>query len=112
MIINGKDITFRFNIRATKKIAELCPNRDLQQIDKLFDREDLTEFLDVIGQIAIAMSLNHDNKEPLTEEDIEEMDFSDLAELQSELLLQMRRDRGGHVETTAKKKAETASSSD
>ncbi len=107
MKINGKDIKFHLNIRATKRIAALCPNRDIQQIDKLFDREDLVEFLDVIAEIAVAMSLNSDNPEPLTADDIEELDFNELSELQNEMIAQFITDRGGHVQTEAiKKKAE------
>lgn len=106
MVINGRDITFRMNIRATKKIAGMCPNRDLTKIEILFDQEDLVRFLDNLTEIAIAMSMNSANETPLTASEIEELDISDLNLLTQELRANFRRDRGTNVEIQEVKKNE------
>lgn len=112
MQINGKDITFRLNLRATKRIANLCPNRDISQIDKLFNDDDFVQLVENIEEIAIAMSLNKENEQPLTEEDIEDLDVTELSALTDELRDQFRADRGTNVETTPiKKKGAKASGS-
>lgn len=104
MKINGKDITFHLNLRATKDIAVLCPNRDLTQVDKLFERNDTADFIDNITNIAVAMSKNRENEEPLTAEDVEELDILQLNELVTELRNQFRADRGTNVKTQPIKK--------
>lgn len=112
MQINGKEITFRLNIRATKRIANLCPNRDISQVDKLFNDSDYFNLIENIEEIAIAMSLNKENEQPLTAEEIEEMDITELSKLTDHLKAQFGRDRGTNVETTPiKKKDEKASES-
>lgn len=104
MIINGKNIEFHFNLTASKEIAVLCPGRDLTQIDKLFAAEDSYDFIDNMILIAIAMSKNKQNPEPLTEEDMNELEFEDLTDLVTELRSQFRRDKKTTVETQPIKK--------
>lgn len=109
MLINGKEIHFHFNIRASKRIAALCPGRDLTHIDEIFDRTDFVVFMENMSELAIAMSLNKENKEPLTEEDIDELDIQELNILVDELQKNFREDKATTVETVQiKKKAEEA----
>lgn len=112
MNINGKDITFHLNLRATRDIAVLCPGRDLTQVDKLFASNDMADMIDNIVEIAVAMSKNKANEEPLTAEDVEEMDLTELNALMDEIQKQFNADRGTNVETQPiKKKAEKANGS-
>lgn len=111
MLINGKDIHFRFNLRASKRIAALCPGRDLTHVGEIFDRSDFVEFLDNMAELAIAMSLNKENEEPLTREDFEELSFAELNDLVDKLQIQFGIDRQTTVETQPiKKKAVKAES--
>lgn len=107
MQINGREVTFRLNIRATKRIANLCPNRDISQIDKLFNDNDFANLIENIEEIAIAMSLNKENKKPLTAEELEDMDISELTVLTDELRTRFGIDRGTNVETKPIKKKGT-----
>lgn len=110
MKFGDREITFIMNIRATKEIAALCPGRDISKIDQLFDREDLVEFLDNLTKIAIAMSRNKQNEKPLTAEDIEELDITEMNELTQELRANFIRDKGTNVSVESIKKNEDEAS--
>lgn len=107
MLINGKDITFHLNIRASKRIAALCPGRDITHIDEIFNRTDFVEFMDNMVELAVAMSLNKDNEQPLTADDLEELDITELNNLVEELQRQFRADKQTTVETQPIKKKDT-----
>ena len=110
MEINGKEVTFRMNIRAAKRIAALCPGRDLTKIDTLFAQDDLVKFLENLTEIAIAMSMNSSNDTPLTAEEVEELDITDMNNIAQELRNNFVRDRETVVETTPTKKNEVKDS--
>lgn len=106
MKIGDRDITFRMNLRATKSVAALCPNRDLTRMMELFDRSDMVEFLDTMTEIAIAMSMNKANDKPLTAEEVADLDISDLNQLIAELRSAFVRDKQTNVDTVDVKKNE------
>lgn len=87
--VNNKVYGLEFNIRASRRLAKLCPNGDLTRIGEIFDDVAYNQALDIVITAAVAMSEGYEGKQaflnkdytphPLTEEDF---DFLDPGEIQ------------------------------
>lgn len=121
MLIHGKEYGFRFTVGASIKIAKLCPQGKLENMDLMLSAS-TAETLEFIAKMAVAMNEGYrmhkafaadvttpdfDAAGPaLTEEMILSLDATQLGELEESLLSVQKKDSKTTVEAApAKKKA-------
>ncbi len=101
MTINGKEVHFKATIRALREIAKMCPDGDINQAEKLFDGATA----DVLDNSVKFVSLLSNGT--LTEDDLLDLDFSELAEVQAAAVAAFKNDQKGEIHVEPKKEKAT-----
>ena len=108
MFIFGREVGLAVTVGASIKLARLCPDNDLTKIDSLL-KGGLTDTLENVMKMAVIMSEAYELKQahilpdyepnPLTEEELEALDMSELGELMAEVRSAMARDGAQQINT-------------
>lgn len=96
MLIHGREIHFLLTVGATRKIARLCPDNDIQNISLIFEAKDTDKMIDVLATLSQAMSEGYESQKkyldpsyephPLTIEEVMTLTIQELTSLQEELM--------------------------
>lgn len=96
MLIHGREVHFLLTVGATKKIARLCPDNDIQNISLIFEAKDTDKMIDTLAALAEAMSEGYEKQQkyinpsyepqPLTQEEVLSLTINELSDLQNELM--------------------------
>lgn len=122
MLIHGKEYGFRFTVGASIKIAKLCPEGKIENMDAMLNAP-IAELLEFLAKMAVIMNEGYrmqkafaaDVTAPdfeaggaaVTEELILSLDTNQMKELTETLLSMQKKDSKTTVEAvSAKKKAE------
>lgn len=122
MFIHGRDVHFLLTVGATKKIARLCPDNDIQNISLVFEAKDTDKMIDTLAALAEAMSEGYEKQQkyinpsykpqPLTQEEVLSLTINELSDLQNELMNEigagMATDVDAEPEKTKLKKTDEA----
>lgn len=101
MTVNGKEVHFKATIRALREIAKMCPEGDINNAEKLFTGATA----DVLDNTVRFVSLLSGGV--LTEDDLLDLDVSELAEVQSAAVSAFRGDQNGEIRVESKKEKAT-----
>ena len=122
MLIHGREVHFLLTVGATKKIARLCPDNDIQNISLIFEAKDTDKMIDTLAALAEAMSEGYEKQQkyinpsykpqPLTQEEVLSLTINELSDLQNELMNEigagMATDVDAEPEKTKLKKTDEA----
>lgn len=122
MLIHGREVHFLLTVGATKKIARLCPDNDIQNISLVFEAKDTDKMIDTLAALAEAMSEGYEKQQkyinpsyepqPLTQEEVLSLTINELSDLQNELMNEigagMATDVDAEPEKTKLKKTDEA----
>ena len=96
MLVHGREVHFLLTVGATKKIARLCPDNDIQNISLVFEAKDTDKMIDTLAALAEAMSEGYEKQQkyinpsyepqPLTQEEVLSLTINELSDLQNELM--------------------------
>lgn len=96
MLIHGREVHFLLTVGATKKIARLCPDNDIQNISLIFEAKDTDKMIDTLAALSEAMSEGYEKQQkyinpsyepqPLTQEEVLSLTINELSDLQNELM--------------------------
>ena len=96
MLVHGREVHFLLTVGATKKIARLCPDNDIQNISLIFEAKDTDKMIDTLAALAEAMSEGYEKQQkyinpsykpqPLTQEEVLSLTINELSDLQNELM--------------------------
>ena len=96
MLIHGREVHFLLTVGATKKIARLCPDNDIQNISLVFEAKDTDKMIDALAALSEAMSEGYEKQQkyinpsyepqPLTQEEVLSLTINELSDLQNELM--------------------------
>lgn len=96
MLIHGREVHFLLTVGATKKIARLCPDNDIQNISLIFEAKDTDKMIDTLVVLAEAMSEGYEKQQkyinpsyepqPLTQDEVLSLTINELSDLQNELM--------------------------
>lgn len=96
MIIHGREVHFLLTVGATKKVARLCPESDIQNVGLIFEGKSTEKMIDVIAELSEAMSEGYEENQqyivpgyepkPVTAKEIMTLTINDLSALQEELM--------------------------
>lgn len=102
MVIHGKERGFKLTVGASRKISQLCPDKDIKNIGKLFEAADTTQMIDYIAVICSALSEGYEMMQKFTQPDyvpdvltIEEilaLGVNEISALQDEMMKTLQRD--------------------
>lgn len=109
MKIHGRDIGLRFTCGASSRVASLCPENDISRLGELFgEGKDIVKMMEIIMALVEALNegyeLNRKYEEPgyepnpITREELETLDMTQLMGLQDELIQVMTGDSKGEIE--------------
>lgn len=121
MFIHGRDVHFLLTVGATKKIARLCPDNDIQNISLIFEAKDTDKMIDTLAVLAEAMSEGYEKSQkylnqsyephPLTADEVLCLTIQELTDLQNELMNEigvgMKTDVDAEPEKSKLKKTDT-----
>lgn len=122
MVVHGRECGFRFTIRASIEVAELCPDKDLSRMGELFENasyEDMTakiaKFAAILSRAneeAVAYDGSRKPENPLSEDEIMTLTNEEFMAVQEEIFKSYGKDtaRAVEVEPSKKNKAEEAGS--
>ena len=122
MLVHGREVHFLLTVGATKKIARLCPDNDIQNIGLIFEAKDTDKMIDTLAALAEAMSEGYEKQQkyinpsykpqPLTQEEVLSLTINELSDLQNELMNEigagMATDVDAEPEKTKLKKTDEA----
>jgi hypothetical protein len=122
MLIHGREVHFLLTVGATKKIARLCPDNDIQNISLIFEAKDTDKMIDTLAALAETMSEGYEKQQkyinpsykpqPLTQEEVLSLTINELSDLQNELMNEigagMATDVDAEPEKTKLKKTDEA----
>lgn len=122
MLIHGREVHFLLTVGATKKIARLCPDNDIQNISLVFEAKETDKMIDTLAALAEAMSEGYEKQQkyinpsykpqPLTQEEVLSLTINELSDLQNELMNEigagMATDVDAEPEKTKLKKTDEA----
>ena len=122
MLIHGREVHFLLTVGATKKIARLCPDNDIQNIGLIFEAKYTDKMIDTLAALAEAMSEGYEKQQkyinpsykpqPLTQEEVLSLTINELSDLQNELMNEigagMATDVDAEPEKTKLKKTDEA----
>lgn len=122
MLIHGREVHFLLTVGATKKIARLCPDNDIQNISLIFEAKDTDKMIDTLAALSEAMSEGYEKQQkyinpsyepqPLTQEEVLSLTINELSDLQNELMNEigagMATDVDAEPEKTKLKKTDEA----
>lgn len=96
MLIHGREVHFLLTVGATKKIARLCPDDDIQNISLIFEAKNTDKMIDTLAALSEAMSEGYEKQQkyinpsyepqPLTQEEVLSLTINELSDLQNELM--------------------------
>lgn len=96
MQIHGREVHFLLTVGATRKIAKLCPDNDIQNIGLIFEAKDTDKIIDTIAELSVAMSEGYETQQkylspgyepnPLSKEEVYSLTITELTQLQNELM--------------------------
>ncbi len=99
MVIHGREIHFLLTVGATRKIARLCPDNEIQNIGLVFEAKDTEKIIDTIAELSAAMSEGYESQQkylhpgyepnPLTKEEVLTLTIKELTDLQEELMTEI-----------------------
>lgn len=102
MLIHGKERGFKLTVGASRKISQLCPDKDIKNIGKLFQTADTTQMIDYISIICASLSEGYEmmqkfsqkdyEMDPLTVEEILSLGIDEISLLQDEMMATLERD--------------------
>lgn len=114
MIIHGRECGFRFTVRASLELAELCPEKDLSRVGELLDGKPYSEIVEVIMKMAIIFNKADEEAiafagggkpgKIITQEEMLVMTSEEFATLQNEVLKAYGVDSARTVEVEPSKK--------
>lgn len=122
MIIHGKERGFRFTIRASIEMAELCPDKDISRMGELLDGKSFQEMALQVAKLAIIMNKadeeavayegTRERIEPITEDEMMTLTTEEFTAVQQEIFKAYGADttRTVEVEPSKKNGAEEAES--
>lgn len=122
MLIHGREVHFLLTVGATKKIARLCPDNDIQNISLIFEAKNTDRMIDTLAALSEAMSEGYEKQQkyinpsyepqPLTQEEVLSLTINELSDLQNELMNEigagMATDIDAEPEKTKLKKTDEA----
>ena len=113
MKIHGKERNFCMTVGAAKRIAKLCPEGKLENLNVVMGTGNTVEMVDKVTEILVILNEGYESKrayeEPgytpdvLTVEELEALEIQELTKLQTEALRTMRRDQKPDVEVGQEK---------
>lgn len=116
MIIHGRECGFRFTIRASIEVAELCPDKDLSRMGELFEGKSygdmamqtakLAAILSKANEEAVAYDGSREPAKPLTEDEMLTLTQEEFQAVQAEVLKAYGADTARTVEVEPSKKNE------
>ena len=96
MTINNREVHFMLTVGTTRRVARLCPDNDIQNIGLIFEGASTDKIIDVIAELATAMSEGYESRQkfsnpsyegrPLDKEEVLCMTMEELEALQKELM--------------------------
>lgn len=96
MELHGREVHFLLTVGATKAIAKLCPDGDIQNIGLIFADKATDKMIDVIAELAAAMSEGYENQQkyikkdyepnPVSKEEVMTLTIPELEILQEDLM--------------------------
>lgn len=108
MEIHGKERNFCMTIGAAKKIAAICPEGDIKNLDVMLTSGNTVEVVDKVAQLMVFLNEGYELKrsfeqpgytpDVLTLEELETLEIQDLQRLQVEAIRTIRRDQKPDVE--------------
>ena len=116
MIIHGREIGLRLTLGAALEIAKLTPHGSIDEIGEVLGAGSFAEQLDLIMRFVAAMSNGYEAarafeepgyaKRPLTYEELQTLDMSELRTLQHAAFAAFSQDTKTEVEVEESKKEE------
>lgn len=97
MKINGRDVTFKATIRAVITVAELCPDKDINRVQELFNGMDASTLHASVKVIAALANGT------LTEDEILGLDVNELQTVLDAAMSAFKCDQKPTVEVLVKK---------
>lgn len=108
MKIHGKDRYFAMTIGAAKKIAKLCPEGKLENLNIMLSGGSTVDVVDKVTELLVILNEGYENKKAyetpgytpdvLTIEELETLELEELKKLQAEALKTVKKDQKPDVE--------------
>lgn len=112
-IYKGHEIHFKMTVGASIEIARLCPDGDISRVSEIFDQNHFAKTMENTAKFIVALHRGARRAEDgrdaelyLTEDDIYNMDVSEVQELQLAAVAAFRRDGKTEVEIKPAKNGE------
>lgn len=113
MKIHGKERNFCMTIGAAKRIAKLCPEGKLENLNVMLSNGNTVDMVEKVTELLVILNEGYENKrafeEPgytpdvLTVEELETLEVEELTKLQTEALRTIRKDQKPDVEVGQEK---------
>lgn len=108
MKIHGKERNFCMTVGAAKRIAKLCPEGKIENLNIVLSNDNTVEMVEKVTEILVILNEGYESKrafeEPgytpdvLTVEELETLEIQELTKLQTEALRAARKDQKPDVE--------------
>jgi len=106
MILNGREVNFKYSMRAAKAFADFCPERNFSRIGEALSGqygniiENQSNFIIALNR-AYCMSMDHrdEDLQPITMDELLDLDQEVFQEVFLAAAACMQADRQTHVET-------------
>ena len=113
MKIHGKERNFCMTVGAAKRIAKLCPEGKIANLNIVLSNDNTVEMVEKVTEILVILNEGYESKrafeEPgytpdvLTVEELETLEIQELTKLQTEALRTVRKDQKPDVEVGQEK---------
>lgn len=113
MKIHGKERNFCMTIGAAKRIAKLCPEGKLENLNVMLNNGNTVDMVEKITELLVILNEGYENKrafeelgytpDVLTVAELETLEVDELTKLQTEALRTIRKDQKPDVEVGQEK---------
>lgn len=113
MKIHGKERNFAMTIGAAKKIAKLCPESKLENLNVMLSSGSTVDMVEKVTELLVILNEGYENKKAfetpgytpdvLTVEELETLEVEELTRLQTEALKTIKKDQKPDVEVGQEK---------
>jgi len=96
MLIHGREVHFLLTVGATRAVARMCPEGDISNIGLIFEGKSTDKMIDVIAELAAAMSSGYEDQKkyleqgyvpnPISKDEVLTLTIQELEDLQKELM--------------------------
>lgn len=111
MKIHGKERKFELTVGATAKVASICPDRDIKNIDQMLTGDFVT-VIDTVIKLAMYMNEAYELKlsfetdhepDPISYDELSTLSADEMSQLQDEVVSAFTRDTKTNVKTEVPK---------